>query len=97
MRTEDRFEGEKLPVEFSRDEFRIQKNRFKRILYSIESYLNYFKALKNMEYPLQSYIFYLILTMAILLFDNNYSLHYIIAIVAGLLIYSHPNFPSYCR
>lgn len=48
MRAEDRFEGEKAPVEFSRDEFRIQKNRLKRILYSIEAYCSYFKALKNM-------------------------------------------------
>lgn len=97
MRTEDRFEGEKPPVEFSRDEFRIQKNRFKRILYTIESYLNYLKALKNMEYPFQSYIFYFILTISILLFDNNYSLHYTFAILAAIMIYNHPNFSSYSR
>lgn len=37
------------------------------------------------------------LTLLILLFDNNYIIHYLLTLLAALLIYNHPSFPSYCR
>jgi hypothetical protein len=35
----DRFEGVDQPSEFTRGEFRIQRNRLKRILYSVEEWV----------------------------------------------------------
>jgi len=59
--------------------------------------MNYLKGLKNMENPGHSYIFYALLVTAVLLYDANYVLHYLIILIISLFIYCHPSFSSYFR
>lgn len=93
----DRFEGFEKPVEFSRDELRIQKNRMKRILFSSEQFLSYVGALKNWEYPLQSSIFYVLLFLSVIFFDANCILQYLLAIACVVMAYLHPAFYNYSK
>lgn len=93
----DRFEGFEKPVEFSRDELRIQKNRMKRILYSSEQFFNYVGALKNWEYPLQSSIFYVLLFLSVIFFDANCILQYFLAVACVVMAYLHPVFNNYVK
>lgn len=50
-----------------------------------------------MEFPYQSYLFYLLLTLIVVFFDPYYFLHYLLAGLIAILIYNHPSFGSYCR
>lgn len=59
--------------------------------------MNYLKSLKNMENPVQSYIFYLLLIAIVALYDANYMIHYFLATLAGIIMYCHPTSHSYFR
>jgi hypothetical protein len=85
------------PNEFSRGEFRIQKNRIKRILYSIEEWMAYIGGLVNFEYPSRSAIFYVLLLIAVIEFNANHVLQYSLAAACILLAYLHPASGVYCR
>ena len=96
-RPDDKFEGEEFPAEFRRDEFRVQKNRFKRIIYSVEMWAGSVRDLLHFEHPVQSYFFYGLSLLSILLFDANYLVHYWLVGVIALLAYCHPNSQQYAR
>lgn len=70
---------------------RIQKNRFRRIAWSIESYVGIVRNILHFEYPLQSYSFYLMLLSLILFVDANMALHYFIVLLILLMAYCHPS------
>lgn len=93
----DEFEEDRPPEEFSRDEFRMNNNRLKRIMWSIELYLERGKDLKNFTYPNLSYLFYLFVAVSCLLYDNNNCLHLTLFLLLVTLIYNSPVYTIYIR
>ncbi len=59
--------------------------------------MNYLKSLKNMENPVQSYIFYLLLIAIVVFYDANFMIHYFLAALAGIIMYCHPTSHSCFR
>lgn len=88
---EDIYESDPPPLEFSRDELRMSMNRLKRILWTAESYSEWVMDLRNFTYPKMSYLFYGLVLMTILLYDNNRALEWLIGCLVLLLLYNNPN------
>lgn len=93
----DRFEGNVQFEEMNRDELRVQFNRLKRIVWTVEGYVGAVRDLRNFVSPVRSYLFYAVIVMIVLLANLNYVLHYTIALLILILLYNHPSFPSYFR
>ncbi len=91
----DIFEDDQPPEQFNRDQFRMNNNRLKRILWSIELYLERFKDLKNFTYPNLSYFFYIFIAFCCLFYDNNNFLLWILLLLLAVLFYNSPAYSHY--
>lgn len=93
----DKFEGNMQFDEPNRDEVRIQFNRLKRIVWTIEQYVGIVKDLEHFVNPFASYAFFAVLVIIILFANMNYIVHYLISLLLVIMFYNHPLFTSYTR
>lgn len=93
----DIFEDEIPPEEFNRDEFRMNNNRLKRIVWSIELYTEKFKDLKNFTYPNLSYLFYIFLALSCLFYDHNNCFFWVLVFFLIILFYNSPAYTVYVQ
>lgn len=75
----------------------MNNNRLKRILWSIELYLDKFKDLKNFTYPNLSYLFYALLAIGCLFYDNNWIFFWGLILLLSILFYNSPVYDLYIR
>lgn len=76
---------------------RVQFNRLKRIVWTVEGYVAAVRDLRNFVSPVRSYLFYAVLVLIVLFANLNYLVHYVVALLIMTLLYNHPSFPSYLR
>jgi phosphoglycerol transferase MdoB-like AlkP superfamily enzyme len=76
---------------------RIQFNRLKRIVWTIENFICDIKDLERFANPFASYLYYTFLIVVIVFMDMDYLLHYVLAILIVVMLYCHPLFGSYLR
>jgi hypothetical protein len=76
---------------------RVQFNRLKRIVWTVDGYVAAVRDLRNFVSPVRSYLFYAVIVLIVLFANLNYLVHYVVALLILILLYNHPSFPSYLR
>jgi hypothetical protein len=81
----------------NKDEVRIQFNRLKRIIWTMELYASSFNDLKRFNNPVLSYIFYVSLVLLILFTNMNFLPHLTLLSILVTMCYNHPSLKSWTK